>query len=244
MKNRNVIAVVCFSIITLGIYDLFWLVSTKKELNARTKQHIPSIWLLFIPVLALIILIGIDAAVAVAQSNSGSGSSAASIIVGILVGLVSIFAAVVIPVYWFLKYSKAVHEYTNGELSTAVSFLLLWVLRFVGIAVIQDKFNDMLAASSAAGAMPMAAGMAVPVPPQMPGVTSTPPMPPINPAVAPTSNQQQPVMPQVPQDPAIQSPVQQPQQPVDPTRPESYDQQQQIPPAPQPPVPPAGPVVQ
>jgi cytoskeletal protein RodZ len=55
---------------------------------------------------------------------------------------------VILPVtfYWFLKFSKAVNHYTNGELNTAVTFLLLWMLRFIGLAIIQDKFNDMLAA--------------------------------------------------------------------------------------------------
>jgi len=239
MKQRNVIAVVCFSIITLGIYDLFWLASTKKELNARTKQHVPSLWLLLAPIALLIVMAIIDGAVSTAQSTSGT-SSPVGVIIGILLGIVVVFAAIVVPVYWFLKYSKAVHEYTNGELSTAVTFILLWVLRFVGIAVIQDKFNDMLTAGGAT--MPMTGGMAAPIMPQAPGVTpiamTTPPS---NSPMGPGAESAQ-AMPPAPQQPIVQPP--QPQASVDSTRPESYDQQQQTPPSPQPPTPPSGPVVQ
>lgn len=52
MKNRNVIAVVLLSIITLGIYALYWLVVTKRELNAH-GANIPTSWLLIIPLVSI-----------------------------------------------------------------------------------------------------------------------------------------------------------------------------------------------
>lgn len=242
MKQRNVISVICFSIITLGIYDLFWLVSTKKELNARTKQQIPSIWLLFAPILLLVAVAIIDGIVSVAQSTSGNGSSALGIIMAIIMGIVVLVATIITPVYWFLKYSKAVHEYTNGELSTAVTFILLWILRFIGIAVIQDKFNDMIASGNMGGTSSMSMGG---MSQQMPG--SMPPAPTVpsgnQPVVAPGIDQMPQTVPQPPQHVGVQPPMPQPQQPVDPTNAESYGQQPQGPSS-QPPVPPAGPIVQ
>jgi hypothetical protein len=146
MKQRNVMAVIIFSIITLGIYDLFWLVKVKNELNAKTDIKTPSIWLLFAPYLAL--LVPTVAVIALVSIDNGSRApSTATFNVITIVGyLLAILVILPVTFYWFLKFSKAVNHYTNGELNTAVTFLLLWMLRFIGLAIIQDKFNDMLAA--------------------------------------------------------------------------------------------------
>lgn len=50
MKHRNVIAVaLLLPIITFGIYSLYWMVSTKLELNRR-GSNIPTAWILIIPI--------------------------------------------------------------------------------------------------------------------------------------------------------------------------------------------------
>ena len=48
MQHRNPIMVFLLSIITLGIYSLFWYVTTKNEMNAKGAQ-IPTAWLIIIP---------------------------------------------------------------------------------------------------------------------------------------------------------------------------------------------------
>jgi hypothetical protein len=48
MKKRSVAAVVLLPFITLGIYTLYWFVSTKGELNDKGAK-IPTAWLLIIP---------------------------------------------------------------------------------------------------------------------------------------------------------------------------------------------------
>lgn len=138
MKHRNPLAVFILSIITLGIYDIYWLVTTKKELNQKTHIHTPTIWLLFAPVLAWIaamILI-------VSQSATGTNNSAISIFI-LLVYLIGFVVILPISFYWFFKFSKAVNEYTSGKMSTGVTFLLLWLLHLLGVAIVQDAFNDM-----------------------------------------------------------------------------------------------------
>jgi hypothetical protein len=183
MKQRHVIAVIIFSIITFGIYDLFWLASTKKVLNERTRVHVPSLWLLFSSLLIFIAAFVIEI---IGQVTSQGQASAGVNIVVILASIIGFLALVIVPVWWFLKYSKAIGEYTNGEISTAVSFLLLWLLRFIGMAVIQDKFNDMAVAGTAPGmggaapmspnAMPAAPGQpAAPAPMQHPVIDPTQP---------------------------------------------------------------------
>ena len=53
MKKRNVALVVVFSILTFGIYNIVWLISTKNELN-KLGAKIPTGILLFIPIANII----------------------------------------------------------------------------------------------------------------------------------------------------------------------------------------------
>ena len=48
IKKRNPVWVVIFSIITLGIYLIYWFVQTKEEINSLGAK-IPSAWLLIVP---------------------------------------------------------------------------------------------------------------------------------------------------------------------------------------------------
>ena len=49
IKHRNPIAVIVFSIITFGIYALYWIVKTKGEINSLGAQ-IPTAFLVIIPI--------------------------------------------------------------------------------------------------------------------------------------------------------------------------------------------------
>ena len=49
MTRRNPLGVLFLSIITLGIYTIFWDVWTKNEMNAKGAQ-IPTAWLLIVPI--------------------------------------------------------------------------------------------------------------------------------------------------------------------------------------------------
>lgn len=203
MKQRNIMAVIFLSIITLGIYDLFWLVSVKKELNAKTTIHTPTLWLLFAP---LLLLIGGAIAAGIASAGTSSTATGANITI-ILIYMIAILVILPITFYWFFKFSKAVGQYTHGEMNTAITFILLWLLRFIGMAIIQDKFNDMLAGGPAPGPAPVAPAWqqpnipapgpvsddlnapqgvftpstpVAPAPPTVPA-SSQPPVPPVNP---------------------------------------------------------------
>jgi len=97
MKNRSVAAVVIFSIITCGIYALYWQVATKDEMVARGAD-IPTGWLIIIPI-----------------AN----------------------------IYWIWKWSEGVEHVTRGKLSTAVSFILMFLLGVIGMAICQSYFNKL-----------------------------------------------------------------------------------------------------
>ncbi len=197
MKKRNPFAVFVLSIITLGIYDIYWLVVTKKELNQKTRVKTPTIWLLFSPFMLLLICSIIVAIIALkSKAAGGSSGSSAGMGASAFVVLIYVFSfLVILPVsfYWFWKFSKAVNEYTGGKSSTGVNFLLLWLVHLIGVAIIQDTFNDMLDAGTAPGvqAAPVAAspsGAAVPQaqpPQQSPPPTNQPPVPPATPPAVP-----------------------------------------------------------
>jgi len=49
IKRRSVLAVYLLSIITFGIYAIYWMVQTKKEMNSLGAT-IPTAWLIIIPI--------------------------------------------------------------------------------------------------------------------------------------------------------------------------------------------------
>ncbi len=209
MKQRGVMTVILLSIVTLGIYDLFWLYKVKKELNAKTNVHTPTLWLLFAPALVMVLGIIIGMVMVVANStptDAYATSSTPSIAANVIILVSYTFGfLVVVPVtfYWFFKFSKAVSQYTNGGVSTAVTFMLLYLLRFIGMAVIQDHFNDMLAAGTTPGA---GAAAPAPMPMSMPS-TSDAPSQPADMAAAPSeSSQSASTSSDQPQDPSQPTP--------------------------------------
>lgn len=212
MKHRSLAAVIFFSIITLGIYDIFWLVSTKKVLNERTQVHVPTIWVLFLPVVILFVAFGMMMAV------MGSGSATGSVI-ALIIELVAFVAIIPITFYWFFKYSKAVSQFTGGRLNTAVTFLLLWLIRFIGIAIIQDEFNGMQEGDMPQ--QPLAAAPLAPVAPVAPLYGQTLPQQPVDqqpaqPQMAAFMNDVTP--PAVPQQPQAAAYAAAPVEPIAPTQ--------------------------
>lgn len=175
MKKRNPLVIVILSIITFGIYDIYWLYVTKEELNAKTKQHVPSIWLLFSPIILIIagvILLILGSANAhtvtstpiysngfTTTTTSTVGVNGGEYFAGVGLVVLSCIVFTIISMIWFYKFSKAVNEYTSGKMTTAVTFLILWLIHWVGIALVQDAFNDMdgpvLASTQGPTAAPM-----------------------------------------------------------------------------------------
>lgn len=185
MKNRSPLAVVALSIVTLGIYDLYWLVKTKAVLNKSTNYHTPTVWLLFSPFILLLVgYIGMFAAGGVQTTSNSYGqnqvssiSHPAAFFIFVALMVIGWISTLFISAFWFFRFSKAVNQYTNGKMSTAVTFLVLWVIHLIGVALVQDAFNDMeSAAVEAGGPMPgpgpaPQAGTPQPVqPPQQPPV--------------------------------------------------------------------------
>ena len=143
MKYRNPLVVLLLSLVTFGIYDIYWLVKTKKDLNNKTKLHIPTIWLLFGPPVAIAVFSvgGTLIRLTIYHSNT---------LVLLVTALDILALTVIVPIsfYWYLKFSQSVNEYTDGKLNTGLTFILLWILHMIGIAVVQEGINELLATES------------------------------------------------------------------------------------------------
>ena len=110
----------------------------------------------------------------------------------------------IVNIYWLWKYSEGVERVTKGQLSAILSFVVMYLVGFVGMAIVQDSFNKIgeVAASTTANteALPQygaptthppaaeATTTAI-VPAPAPQVAATPPVVPEN---QPTSNTPQP----------------------------------------------------
>ncbi|HUD06573.1 MAG TPA: DUF4234 domain-containing protein [Candidatus Saccharimonadales bacterium] len=145
MKKRKPLVVVALSLITLSIYYLYWLADTRKELNEKTMIKVPSMWLILVSFLgpALFAYAIVLANLHVYSSTSASTTTNPfSSLVLILIYLVIVLLAIPPAFYWYYKFSKAVDAYTNKEVNIILCFILMWILSFIGAAILQDKFND------------------------------------------------------------------------------------------------------
>lgn len=54
----------------------------------------------------------------------------------------------IVNIWWLWKYSEGVEKVTNGKMTGVISFVLLFLLGFIGSAIIQDTYNQLPATAS------------------------------------------------------------------------------------------------
>jgi hypothetical protein len=103
MKKRNPFLVLLLSIVTLGIYALYWLYITRKEIlqYAENKNAIWPVSYFLAPILAIVIIFPL----ALLNQGDSPVNKAVQALV-FLVGGAAVIGSVVIPFIWFYKYSK------------------------------------------------------------------------------------------------------------------------------------------
>jgi hypothetical protein len=119
MKKRNLAAVVILGLITFGLYDLYWLSSTRKEMIAKGYQ-VASLWR------------------AIVYPNA----------IFILIVMGSFLAWFVLGVRFLSSYCHAVEKVTKNELTYSYSFwmgIVMYLFRvgFIWEAIIQNNFNKL-----------------------------------------------------------------------------------------------------
>jgi hypothetical protein len=117
MKNINIWKVFGLSVITFGIYLLFWFVRRRNEMATIYKQSIPHAgWIVAVALLAYLGS-GLSWGSDYMQSTDLQGIAA-------LVGLTLLTAGLIISIWWIWRFSKAAAYVTSGRMPAGWSFVL------------------------------------------------------------------------------------------------------------------------
>lgn len=149
MKRRHVLAVLGLSFVTLGIYVIYWLYKTRKELLGYLpdQKAIPRVIILFAPLLGVI---GVAIVVGAISAAFPYGSTAANTVdvVGIILMMLAMLAIFVVAFWWFYRYFKAVEAVTQGN--DAMLYYTLWIiLTIMGLGpiwvlIVQNDLNKFI----------------------------------------------------------------------------------------------------
>lgn len=129
MQHRKIWKVFVFTILTLGIYRLYWFIKTRSEMMSLDPSiKIMSPWFFVLPVLLFALAIGL---LAVSAS-----------ILSIILFYILIFSIGPLIAVWLWGYSQAVEKITKEKTSFAMAMvILLLVPDGIDILIIQDGFN-------------------------------------------------------------------------------------------------------
>ncbi len=137
MKKRNPFLVSLFSLITFGVYTLFWLFWTKQEM-VKKGAKIPPFWYIFLPFAGLFLAAGAILAAFVTSSSNAGGSHIVKSAVGdfsLLLGLAAI-VGIGLGFYWLYKYCVGIGKVTKGRMSASASILLL-----IGLFIVSNMLD-------------------------------------------------------------------------------------------------------
>lgn len=166
MKKRVIWKMFALTILTLGIYRLYWFIKTRKEmmaLNPKVKIMSPLFFLIPIVIVIVLVIMFIfslvqaesnrpaycDDAIYTSYSESSSYATAQECEVNPPVWSIILFYAGLVFIWplaaiWLWSYSKGVEVITKGKTSFAMSLVvLLLVPDGIDILIIQDGFNKL-----------------------------------------------------------------------------------------------------
>lgn len=141
MKKRHPLAVLLLPIPTLGIYCLYWIYETRREIIEKLKEPkaIPSFWLLvwsyaLLVVLFIVTLLAMIAdPTATAAERAGAPAGAIEIVTFVILMLFFLGVTVALPVWWFWHYCKAAVRVTEkaGSMDFTQSYILYIVVTWI-----------------------------------------------------------------------------------------------------------------
>lgn len=133
MKKRNPIAVLLLSYITFGIYVIYWLSATRKEIISQNhnEQSIPPVWTVFAPLLGFVAL-----AFIALLFNSSAESVQTALNIVIAVGCIAFFVGLFYFGFKFMwRYCLAAYDLTHGTDGKTL-FWLWFIGSFFGLGPI------------------------------------------------------------------------------------------------------------
>ena len=133
------------TILTLGIYRLYWFAKTREEMmNLRKDLKIPHIVWLVAPILVVVSAIVFFVASGAATHEAGDADLTGTQILSIILFYIGIIAVPLLMAIWLWKYSKAVEVITKEKMSFAIALLILMAVPDgIDILIVQDSFNKL-----------------------------------------------------------------------------------------------------
>lgn len=141
MKHRSLKKMISLNFITLGLYELYWLSSTRNEMVKKFHVQIPSsAYMVILRGLLLVEFIS----VVVIVFYTGTVDDAFGYVIAVLLIIISM--AIINSMYlkrWIVPYAIAAETATNKRISaTAVELMLSRVVPVVGPTTVQKVFNQ------------------------------------------------------------------------------------------------------
>lgn len=156
MKQRSIGKMFLLTVVTLGIYRLYWFVKTRSEMMQLNKDiKIPSVLWLVAPLLLVILAIGFfifngD----FSSSDETAKNLTTNQIFSMAFFYLTLLVAPLLVAIWLWKYSKGVEVVSGEKMSFAIALLiLLAVPDGIDILIVQDTFNK-IAAKAQSGPVP------------------------------------------------------------------------------------------
>ncbi len=142
MNKRSPAMVLVLTVVTLGIYSIYWLYITRKELKAKVGASDTSwpVSYLFAP-FALILLMFFVMLLVQSSPNQMTGFSA----IYFLVGAIAVLLLIVLPFIWFHKFTKLVTLATPKSENNLYLFWVLFYLfqvSFIWPTLVQSHLNS------------------------------------------------------------------------------------------------------
>lgn len=147
MQQRHLGKLFGLSVITLGLYQIYWLVLTRRELMARSSVAIPPVWGLFLPITVLVGIFFIS----LGAKGMGFLDSGGDTFLHILstFSFAAFVAGLIIPPMWIWRYGKAIEEVTGGETNRKYVFWMWLIAMSPWMIIVQHELN-IVAANEAA----------------------------------------------------------------------------------------------
>jgi len=132
MKKIRVWEVLLWSLLTLGLYQVYWIYRTRNELVENYKQSIPSF--------AEYLLIPGGLIIAAIVTISFSGNDDPTPLAWILFW-VFFLVAMAYAVYWIYQYAKAAEAVTNGKMNRWATIALFLLADNIAPSLLQYFYN-------------------------------------------------------------------------------------------------------
>lgn len=155
IKKRSLLVMLVLTIVTLGLYPLYWLVTTRREMVA-TGAKIPTTLLAIVPILLSACVYLVQVFVKAGYFDSASITSLANTLASLSL-YIDILVVAPPLLYWHIKYCRAIAKVTNDGLSFEtgiVTVVISYILNapFIWPFLVQYNLNKVAKAPTTARA--------------------------------------------------------------------------------------------